>query len=114
MLLAGVPGCGKSAVARAIAAEWSVPLVLLDPGRVYRKFVGESEQRFDDALATTAAMAPVVLWIDEIEKAFATGDVDGGVSGRILATFLRWLQDRPRRDLRRGHRQRRDPPARRS
>jgi predicted ATPase len=95
VLLAGVPGCGKSAVARAIAAEWSVPLVLLDPGRVYRKFVGESEQRFDAALATTAAMAPVVLWIDEIEKAFAIGDVDGGVSGRILATFLRWLQDRP-------------------
>jgi len=95
VLLAGVPGCGKSAVARALAAEWSVPLVLLDPGRVYRKFVGESEQRFDAALATTAAMAPVVLWIDEIEKAFATGDVDGGVSGRILATFLRWLQDRP-------------------
>jgi hypothetical protein len=95
VLLAGVPGCGKSAVARALAADWSVPLVLLDPGRVYRKFVGESEQRFDAALATTAAMAPVVLWIDEIEKAFATGDVDGGVSGRILATFLRWLQDRP-------------------
>jgi len=95
VLLAGVPGCGKSAVARAVAAEWAVPLVLLDPGRVYRKYVGESEQRFDDALATTAAMAPVVLWIDEIEKAFATGDDDGGVSGRILATFLRWLQDRP-------------------
>jgi hypothetical protein len=95
LLLAGVPGCGKSAVARAVAAEWSVPLVLLDPGRVYRKYVGESEQRFDAALATASAMAPVVLWIDEIEKGFATGDEDGGVSGRILATFLRWLQDRP-------------------
>jgi hypothetical protein len=94
VLLAGVPGCGKSAVARAIASEWSVPLVLLDPGRVYRRYVGESEQRLDDALATTEAMAPVVLWIDEIEKAFATGD-DDGVSGRVLATFLRWLQDRP-------------------
>jgi SpoVK/Ycf46/Vps4 family AAA+-type ATPase len=94
VLLAGVPGCGKSAVARAIAAEWSVPLVLLDPGRVYRRYVGESEERLDAALTTTEAMAPVVLWIDEIEKAFATGD-DGGVSGRVLATFLRWLQDRP-------------------
>jgi cytidylate kinase len=94
VLLAGVPGCGKSAVARAVAAEWSVPLVLLDPGRIYRRYVGESEQRLDDALATTEAMAPVVLWIDEIEKAFAAGD-DDGVSGRILATFLRWLQDRP-------------------
>jgi MoxR-like ATPase len=95
VLLAGVPGCGKSAVARAIAAEWSVPLILLDPGRIYRRYVGESEQRLDAALATTEAMAPVVLWIDEIEKAFATGDSDGGVSGRVLATFLRWLQDRP-------------------
>jgi len=94
VLLAGVPGCGKSAVARAVAAEWTVPLVLLDPGRVYRRYVGESEQRLDDALATTEAMAPVVLWIDEIEKAFSTGD-DDGVSGRVLATFLRWLQDRP-------------------
>ena len=93
LLLAGVPGCGKSAVAHAIAAEWSVPLVLLDPGRIYRKFIGESEQRFDDALATIDAMAPAVLWIDEIEKGLATGDDDGGVAGRVLATFLRWLQD---------------------
>ena len=94
VLLAGVPGCGKSALARALAAEWAVPLVLLDPGRIYRKYIGESEQRFDAALVTVAAMAPAVLWIDEIEKGFATGGEDGGVSGRVLATFLRWLQDR--------------------
>ncbi len=94
VLLAGVPGCGKSALARALAAEWAVPLVLLDPGRIYRKYVGESEQRFDAALVTVTAMAPAVLWIDEIEKGFATGGEDGGVSGRVLATFLRWLQDR--------------------
>jgi hypothetical protein len=94
VLLAGVPGCGKSAVARAIAWEWSVPLVLLDPGRIYRRYVGESEERLDGALVTLEAMAPIVLWIDEIEKAFAVGD-DDGVSGRVLATFLRWLQDRP-------------------
>ncbi len=93
VLLAGVPGCGKSAVAHAIAAAWSVPLVLLDPGRIYRKFVGESEQRFDDALASVEMMAPAVLWIDEIEKGLSTGSEDGGVSGRVLATFLRWLQD---------------------
>ncbi len=93
-LLTGVPGCGKSALAHAIAQEWSVPLVLLDPGRIYRKYVGESEKRFDSALATVAAMAPAVLWIDEIEKGFASGNEDGGVSGRILGTFLRWLQDR--------------------
>lgn len=93
VLLAGVPGCGKSAVAHAIATEWSVPLVLLDPGRIYRKYIGESEQRFDAALETVEAMAPAVLWIDEIEKGFTTGGEDGGVSGRVLATFLRWLQD---------------------
>ena len=95
VLLAGVPGCGKSAVAHAVAAEWSVPLVLLDPGRIYRKYIGESEQRFDAALETITAMAPAVLWIDEIEKGFTTGGEDGGVSGRVLATFLRWLQDHP-------------------
>ena len=93
-LLTGVPGCGKSALAHAIAVEWSVPLVLLDPGRIYRKYVGESESRFDAALATVESMAPAVLWIDEIEKGFASGGEDGGVSGRVLATFLRWLQDR--------------------
>ena len=102
--------CGRSATRRAAGRrprvrevgasrmrsrrEWPVPLVLLDPGRIYRKYIGESEQRFDAALATVAAMAPAVLWIDEIEKGFATGGEDGGVSGRVLATFLRWLQDR--------------------
>lgn len=95
VLLTGVPGCGKSALAHALATHWQVPLVLLDPGRIYRKYIGESEQRFDAALATVAAMAPAILWIDEIEKGFATGGEDGGVSGRVLATFLRWLQDRP-------------------
>jgi SpoVK/Ycf46/Vps4 family AAA+-type ATPase len=95
VLLAGVPGCGKSAVAQALATHWEVPLVLLDPGRVYRKYIGESEQRFDAAITTVGAMAPAVLWIDEIEKGFARSGEDGGVSERVLATFLRWLQDRP-------------------
>jgi len=94
VLLAGVPGCGKSAVARAVAHDAGVPLVLLDPARIYAKYVGESESRFDRALATVAAMAPAVLWIDEIEKGFAVGGEDGGVTDRILGTFLRWLQDR--------------------
>lgn len=93
VLLAGIPGCGKSALAHAIAAEWSVPLVLLDPGRIYSKYIGESEQRFESALTTVEAMAPAVLWIDEIEKGFTTGGEDGGVSARVLGTFLRWLQD---------------------
>ncbi len=96
VLLTGVPGCGKSMIAKTLAATWDVPLLLLDPGRLYRKYVGESEQRLESALQTAAAMAPTVLWIDEVEKGFASGgDGDGGVSTRILGTFLRWLQDRP-------------------
>jgi SpoVK/Ycf46/Vps4 family AAA+-type ATPase len=71
-------------------------LVLLDPSRLYGKYIGESEQRLARALDSVDAMAPVVLWIDEIEKGFATsGGGDGGVSRRLLGTFLRWMQDRP-------------------
>jgi SpoVK/Ycf46/Vps4 family AAA+-type ATPase len=96
VLLTGVPGCGKSLIAKTLAATWGRPLVLLDPSRVYRKYVGESEQRLESALRTVEAMAPVVLWIDEIEKGFASGgDGDGGVSSRLLGSFLRWMQDRP-------------------
>ncbi|MBN2113072.1 MAG: AAA family ATPase, partial [Acidimicrobiia bacterium] len=96
ILLTGVPGCGKSLVAKTLAATWGRPLLLLDPGRIYRKYVGESEQRLEAALRTAEAMAPAVLWIDEIEKGFATGgEADGGVSNRLLGTFLRWMQDRP-------------------
>jgi SpoVK/Ycf46/Vps4 family AAA+-type ATPase len=96
VLLTGIPGCGKSFVAKTLAVSWGIPLLLLDPARLYRKFVGESEQRLERALETATAMAPAVLWIDEIEKGFATSaDGDGGVSTRILGTFLRWLQDRP-------------------
>ena len=96
ILLTGVPGCGKSLVAKTLAATWGRPLLLLDPARIYRKYVGESEQRLEAALRTAEAMAPAVLWIDEIEKGFATGgEADGGVSERLVGTFLRWMQDRP-------------------
>lgn len=95
LLLTGVPGCGKSFVAKTLATTWGLPLLLLDPGRLYRKYVGESEQRLADALEAAGAMAPAVLWIDEVEKGFASGGEDGGVSTRLLGTFLRWLQDRP-------------------
>jgi SpoVK/Ycf46/Vps4 family AAA+-type ATPase len=96
VLLTGVPGCGKSLMAKTIASSWSLPLVLLDPSRLYGKYIGESEQRLARALDSVDAMAPVVLWIDEIEKGLATsGDGDGGVSRRLLGTFLRWMQDRP-------------------
>ncbi|MDF1597255.1 MAG: AAA family ATPase [Acidimicrobiia bacterium] len=96
VLLTGVPGCGKSLIAKKVAAAWGLPLVLLDPSRLYGKYIGESEQRLARALDSVDAMAPVVLWIDEIEKGLATsGDGDGGVSRRLLGTFLRWMQDRP-------------------
>jgi len=96
ILLMGVPGCGKSLAAKALATEWHRPLVLLDPSRLYGRFVGQSEERLTGALAAVEAMSPVVLWIDEIEKGFAAGgEGDGGVSRRILGTFLRWLQERP-------------------
>ena len=94
ILLTGVPGCGKSLVAKTIASAWGVPLILLDPARLYSKYVGESESRLNSALKTIEAMSPVVVWIDEIEKGFAHSESDGGVSMRILGTFLRWLQDR--------------------
>jgi SpoVK/Ycf46/Vps4 family AAA+-type ATPase len=95
-LLTGVPGCGKSLVAKTVAGSWGLPLVLLDPARLYAKYVGESEQRLEESLRSIEAMAPVVLWIDEIEKGFPPGsEGDSGVSQRLLGTFLRWMQDRP-------------------
>jgi AAA+ superfamily predicted ATPase len=96
ILLTGIPGCGKSLVAKTVAGSWGLPLVLLDPARLYAKYVGESEQRLEEALRSVEAMAPVVLWIDEIEKGFPAGtEGDSGVGQRVLGTFLRWMQDRP-------------------
>ena len=95
VLLLGVPGCGKSLCAKAVAMEWGLPLLKLDPSNLYNKYIGESERNFKRAVAAAERMAPVILWIDEMEKAFAgAGDQDGGVTMRILGTFLSWLQDR--------------------
>ena len=95
VLLLGVPGCGKSLCAKAVAMEWRLPLLKLDPSNLYNKYIGESEKNFKRAIGTAERMAPVILWIDELEKAFAgAGDNDGGVTQRILGTFLSWLQDR--------------------
>ena len=96
VLLLGVQGCGKSLCAKAVAQEWRLPLLKLDPSSLYSKYVGESEQNFQRAMRLAERMAPVVLWIDEIEKAFAGSgsDADGGASQRILGSFLSWLQDR--------------------
>lgn len=96
VLLTGVPGCGKSLVAKTLATTWEMPLILLDPARLYGSYVGQSEQRLQDALTTIEAMVPCVVWVDEIEKGFSASEQsDGGVSMRIRGTFLRWLQDRP-------------------
>ncbi|HUP59295.1 MAG TPA: AAA family ATPase [Thermoanaerobaculia bacterium] len=97
VLFVGVQGCGKSLAAKFIAREWQLPLLKLDAGRLYEKYVGETEKNFRRATAVAEAMAPVVLWIDEIEKAFASGtaaDADGGLSQRLFAAFLTWLQEK--------------------
>jgi AAA+ superfamily predicted ATPase len=95
VLLLGVPGCGKSLSAKAVASEWHLPLLKLDPSNLYNKYIGESESNFKRAMRAAERMAPVVLWIDELEKAFASGGgEDGGVSQRILGSFLSWMQER--------------------
>jgi ATP-dependent 26S proteasome regulatory subunit len=97
VLLLGVQGCGKSMCAKAIAREWGLPLIRLDPSNLYNKYFGESEKNLKRAIHTAEAMAPIVLWIDEMEKAFAHSDGDGddsGTSTRIFGTFLSWLQDK--------------------
>ncbi len=94
LLLVGVPGCGKSLCAKAVATEWGLPLLRLDPGALYNKYIGETEANFRRAMETAERVAPVVLWIDELEKAFASDDNDGGVSQRVLGSFLSWLQER--------------------
>ncbi len=98
VLITGVQGCGKSLAARAIAGEWNYELARLDAGALYDKFVGESERRLRMTLELAQKLSPLVLWIDEIEKAFASSgagpDADAGLSQRLLATLLTWMQDR--------------------
>ena len=98
ILITGVQGCGKSLAARSVAGEWGYELARLDAGALYDKFIGESEKKLQKALELAQKLAPMVLWIDEIEKAFASagssGDADAGLSQRLLATLLTWMQDR--------------------
>ncbi|GAB2995649.1 AAA family ATPase [Amycolatopsis acidiphila] len=94
VLLVGVPGCGKSLSAKAIASDWQLPLYRLDIGSVLGTYVGQSESRFKEALATADAVAPCVLWIDEIEKGLAGSGTDStGVTTRLVGQFLYWLQE---------------------
>jgi SpoVK/Ycf46/Vps4 family AAA+-type ATPase len=94
VLLLGVQGCGKSLAARAAAAVLGVPLLSLDCAALFDKFVGETERRLRESLDTAELLAPCVLWIDEMEKGFATGDGDTGTSRRIMGSFLTWLAER--------------------
>lgn len=93
ILLTGVQGAGKSLAARAAAGLWALPLLRLDFGTLYNKFYGETERNLRDALRTAEAMAPCVLWIDEIEKAVADGNDESGTASRVLGTFLTWLAE---------------------
>jgi hypothetical protein len=98
IILVGVPGCGKSLAAKAIAREWGLPLLKLDAGRLFDKFIGESEKNFRKAIEMAESLSPIVLWIDEIEKAMAagggSGDADAGLSRRLFGAFLTWLQEK--------------------
>jgi SpoVK/Ycf46/Vps4 family AAA+-type ATPase len=94
ILLVGVQGGGKSLAAKAVAGLWQLPLLRLDFGTLYNKFFGETERNLRDSLATAEAMSPCVLWVDEIEKAVASGDYDSGTSKRVLGTLLTWMAER--------------------
>jgi serine/threonine protein kinase len=96
VLLVGVPGCGKSLSARALAGAWRAPLLRLDVGRIFGPYVGQSEANLRLAIQTAEAVSPCILWIDEVEKGFAgvRGQGGGGVAARVFGTFLNWLQDK--------------------
>lgn len=97
VLITGVPGCGKSLVAKAVSAMWQVPLLRLDVGRIFSGVVGSSEENMRRAIETAEAISPCVLWIDEVEKGFGsvTGPSgDSGTSARIFGTFLTWMQEK--------------------
>ena len=96
ILLLGVPGCGKSLTAKCIASEWKQPLLRLDVGKIFQAEVGASENNIRQAIATAEAVAPCVLWIDEIEKGLNTGggEKDGGTNSRVFSTILTWMQEK--------------------
>ena len=97
ILIAGMPGCGKSLSAKATAKTFGLPLLRMDMGRIMGKYVGESEANMRRAMQLAEAISPCVLWIDEIEKAFAGLRGDGGgaeVTTRLFGTFLTWLQEK--------------------
>jgi len=97
VVLIGVPGCGKSLTAKAVAHAWQMPLLRFDLGKAFGMYVGQSEENMRRAIRTAEAIAPCVLWIDELEKGFAGAratDLDSGVTARVFGTFITWLQEK--------------------
>jgi len=98
VLLLGVQGCGKSLCAKAVSTLWQLPLLRFDMGRMFGSLVGSSEENVRRAIAVAESIAPVVLWVDEIDKAFAgsqsSGMTDGGTTARVFGTFLTWLSEK--------------------
>lgn len=98
LLIVGIPGTGKSLTAKATASAFGLPLLRLDMGRVFGGIVGQSEANLRAIIQTAEAIAPCVLWIDEIEKGFSgsqsSGSTDGGTSSRVFGTFLSWMQEK--------------------
>ncbi|NJK49321.1 AAA family ATPase [Candidatus Gracilibacteria bacterium] len=96
LLLVGIQGTGKSLTAKAISHHWHLPLLRLDVGRLFGGLVGESESRTRQMISLAEALAPCVLWIDEIDKAFAgvEGRGDGGTTSRVFGTFINWLAEK--------------------
>ncbi|MFO0584790.1 MAG: AAA family ATPase [Anaeromyxobacter sp.] len=98
LLLLGVQGCGKSLTAKAIAAQWRLPLLRLDLGRIFSSYIGSSEENLRRAIKVAESVAPVVLWVDEIEKGLSgaggPGNADSGVSARVFGGLLTWLQEK--------------------
>ncbi|MDW8281273.1 MAG: AAA family ATPase [Myxococcales bacterium] len=98
ILLIGVPGCGKSLTAKAVGATWQMPLLRLDVGKIFGGLVGASEENIRKALKTAEAVAPSILWLDEMEKGFSgTGSSnfsDGGTTSRVFGTFVTWMQEK--------------------
>ncbi|MGG6239181.1 AAA family ATPase [Nodosilinea sp. AN01ver1] len=96
ILIVGIQGCGKSLAAKTIARQWNLPLLKLDAGRLYDKYIGESDKNFRRAVTMAETMSPCILWIDEIEKSLgqSSGEADGGLSRRLFGYFLTWLQEK--------------------
>lgn len=94
LALIGIPGTGKSLTAKMIGGLWRLPLLRLDVGALFGSLVGESEERVRRALQLAGTVAPCVLWIDELEKGFSSGDLDGGTSQRVFGTILTWMQEK--------------------